>query len=86
MISTFSFIYEKLDLKSEELLKKSGSREWHRPSKTQTESQWSYISTIALHILDVLEVDRIAVDNILRSDFGYSPVTGLKLNRIYVGN
>jgi len=79
-------LLEKLDLKSEELLKKSGSREWHRPSKTQTESQWSYISTIALHILDVLEVDRIAVDNILRSDFGYSPVTGLKLNRIYVGN
>lgn len=63
--------------KEKGLLLKTATGNWQRPSKTQTATQWDYISRIALAVLAELEVDTDAVDQALTQRFDVSCVPTL---------
>jgi hypothetical protein len=52
---------------------------WQRPKKTQTASQWDFISCVALWTVDILEVDRAEASSTLKRRFGYSCVPTLEV-------
>jgi hypothetical protein len=60
------------------LYEKTSSATWHRPSKTQTASQWDYISRIALRVVEELNVDLREASTSLVSKFGYCGVPTLQ--------
>lgn len=47
---------------------------WQRPAKTQTKNQWQYIATVALGLLEALDIDPDAADVAMSEIFGASPV------------
>lgn len=59
------------------LMRASRSSEWKRPQKTQTKRQWEYIATIALAILDILEIDQAEAGVALNQAFGTSCIQAL---------
>lgn len=69
---------DRLEQSAGTLREKTGSREWRRPSKTQTATQWSYISTIALRTAEAMGVDTREASEVLIREFGYSGVETLK--------
>lgn len=45
---------------------------WKRPSKTQTATQWTYIATVAMSILEILGIDRFKAASSVHEMFGFS--------------
>jgi hypothetical protein len=56
----------------------TASKEWQRPKKTQTATQWDYIAQRSLDITEVLGVDLDEASSALRQRFGYSCVPTLR--------
>lgn len=54
------------------------SASWKRPKKTQTDTQWKYIASVALGVVDELGVDLTDVDDALTGYFGTSCVPALQ--------
>lgn len=61
-----------------DLLWQRSQADWKRPAKTQTAQQWRYIATVALGILEVLDVDLGDVESALTSRFGVSGSAALE--------
>jgi hypothetical protein len=61
-----------------DLSEQTDSIEWQRPSKTQTASQWNYISRIAIRVVEGMHVDLDRASAALVERFGYSCVPTLK--------
>lgn len=55
----------------------SKSEAWRRPEKTQTKTQWEYISRVARSILEIVGVDPKQAADSLRARFGSSGVDAL---------
>jgi hypothetical protein len=55
----------------------AASRQWKRPTKTQTKTQWEFIATIASNIVDLLDVDATEASVAIRTQFGTSGVDSL---------
>lgn len=55
----------------------SKSDAWRRPEKTQTKTQWEYISRVARSIIEIVEVDPQQAAESLRARFGSSGVDAL---------
>ncbi|WP_332643075.1 DUF262 domain-containing protein [Aeromicrobium sp.] len=51
---------------------------WRRPKKTQTATQWEYIATVAMRIVEELGVDPLEADTAMKSRFGFSGVASLR--------
>lgn len=62
----------------DDLRERSNGPTWMRPKKTQTGTQWAYIATVALDIIDVLGVRRQDVTERLVATFGASSVPTLE--------
>ena len=62
----------------QELGRLTASREWSRPKKTQTATQWQYISRVSLGIVETLGVSIEDVDRELRARFGASCIATLR--------
>ncbi len=60
------------------LAERTSSAAWQRPEKTQTATQWVFIATIAMSIVEVLEVDPEDASASLIERFGYSCVPALQ--------
>ena len=56
----------------------TASRDWQRPSKTQTATQWAYIAQVALGVVRAMGIDAHASSDILVRRFGYSCVPTLE--------
>ncbi len=69
---------DRLEAAAPALRKKTATKEWRRPAKTQTATQWEYIAKIALLIADELGVDRDAASAAMTERFGYSGVETLR--------
>lgn len=63
----------------DDLRERSNGAPWKRPKKTQTASQWGYIATIALEIVDVLGVRRQDVADALVASYGASSLATLEV-------
>jgi hypothetical protein len=61
------------------LAQKTGTKEWERPAKTQTGTQWHFIATRALWIAQELGVDIEKASDRLVEQFGQSGVASLQL-------
>lgn len=61
-----------------DLYESTNSDDWQRPSKTQTASQWQFISTIALRVTEALDVDPQVASNEIAKRFGFSGVPTLQ--------
>ena len=70
---------ERLEEVSPELHQKTMSESWQRPKKTQTNTQWKYIATTALQIVDAMGVDRINASAALKKQFGFTCIPTLEL-------
>jgi hypothetical protein len=70
-------VEEALDEVAAQLRASSASKEWRRPEKTQTATQWAYIAKVALWVLEALGVEPEAVSAALRSSFGSSCMPAL---------
>jgi len=69
---------EEILMNSEVALREAtNSKEWQRPSKTQTGKQWEFIAGVATAIAERLGVSMEDVDNQLRRDFGRSGIPAL---------
>jgi hypothetical protein len=55
-----------------DLMNASRSSQWKRPPKTQTATQWTYIATVAMSILEILDIDRGKAAAALQEAFGSS--------------
>ena len=62
---------------SDALYSASKSEAWRRPEKTQTKTQWEYISRVTRSILDIVGVDPKQAADSLRARFGSSGVDAL---------
>lgn len=62
---------------ADEIYSASKSDAWRRPEKTQTKTQWEYISRVAKSILEIVEVDPQQAADSLRARFGSSGVGSL---------
>lgn len=62
----------------DDLRERSNGPTWKRPKKTQTGTQWAYIATVALDIVDVLGVRRQDVSDALIATYGASSVPTLE--------
>jgi hypothetical protein len=71
-------IEERLAEVSPTLRELTASKEWQRPKKTQTATQWDYIAQRSLDITEVLGVDLDEASSALRQRFGYSCVPTLR--------
>lgn len=69
---------DRLFEKREVLAQKTATKLWHRPLKTQTATQWTYIGNIALRILAELDVDPDEVSDKLVDRFGFSCIATLR--------
>lgn len=69
---------ERLDQAAARLYDRTNGDGWQRPLKTQTASQWKFIATTALRVLDELGVDRSEVSETLKARFGYSCIPTLE--------
>ncbi|KQP82147.1 DUF262 domain-containing protein [Aeromicrobium sp. Leaf291] len=59
----------------------SDEHRWHRPKKTQSRSQASYIGFVALNVMEMLGVSAPEADAALRQRFGMSGVKGHEVAR-----
>jgi len=62
---------------SADAIRLAANDEWTRPEKTQTRSQWDYISRIVEDIVEKLDVDIVAASEAIRTRFGSSGVESL---------
>jgi hypothetical protein len=69
---------DRLAAASSDLFTKTGSAAWRRPRKTQTATQWAYIATIAVWVVEALGVDLDEVSEALIERFGSSCVPTLR--------
>jgi hypothetical protein len=61
---------DRLAAASSDLFTKTNSSDWRRPKKTQTATQWAYIATIAIRVVDALGVDLDEASGALIDRFG----------------
>jgi hypothetical protein len=69
---------ERLSDKAGELAGLTASRQWQRPAKTQTATQWSFIARISLWVVEALDVDPDEASGALLKRFGSTCVPTLK--------
>lgn len=62
---------------ADEILDASNSV-WERPEKTQTKTQWEFVATVALGIVQILGVDPVAASAEIRDRFGSSGYESLE--------
>jgi hypothetical protein len=72
-------LVDRLEEHADDLAAATALTEWQRPKKTQTASQWDFISQVALWTVDVLEVGRAEVSADLKRRFGHSCVPTLEV-------
>jgi hypothetical protein len=61
-----------------DLAARTSSDIWQRPAKTQTASQWFYIATIAIRVVEALDVDPEQASTALEERFGFTCVPTLR--------
>jgi len=54
------------------------SKDWERPSKTQTKTQWDYIARISKSLLELLHIDPDQAADVVRQQFGSSGYASLQ--------
>lgn len=70
--------HERLQARRSEIFRASSSDPaWERPSKTQTDTQWTYLAGVALGTLRVLDVDPAEASANLSWRFGHSGIQAL---------
>lgn len=62
---------------SADAIREAALKEWKRPNKTQTRTQWDYIARIAQGVVERLGVDISAASDAIRARFGSSGVESL---------
>ena len=72
---------DRLSVAAPALRVKTATREWQRPMKTQTATQWEYIAKFALLTVEEMGVDVDAASAAMIERFGYSGVDTLKAVR-----
>jgi hypothetical protein len=72
---------DRLSVAAPALRAKTATREWRRPDKTQTKTQWEYIAKFALLTVEEMGVDPDAASAVMVERFGYSSVDTLKAVR-----
>ncbi len=71
-------IVDRLEESAEKLHELTSSKDWRRPEKTQTASQWAFIARIALWIVEALDVDTETASGVLTERFGVSCIPTLQ--------
>lgn len=54
------------------------SKDWERPNKTQTKTQWDYIARISKSLLELLHIDPDQAAEAVRRQFGSSGYASLQ--------
>jgi hypothetical protein len=67
----------RLSASADTLRENTASSEWQRPAKTQTATQWEFISRIAIWTVEAMGVDPQQASTVLRDRFGHSCVPTL---------
>ncbi|RCK70165.1 DUF262 domain-containing protein [Desertihabitans brevis] len=70
-------IDSRLEDAADELARSTASKEWRRPTKTQTKEQWRFIATVALGIVETLGLTPSQADEAVRQALGTSGVRTL---------
>lgn len=79
-------IESRLSSRAETLHSATSSKEWQRPKKTQTASQWDFIASISLKIVEGLGVDPDEANDVLVDRFGFSGVGALQVVKADIDN
>lgn len=72
-----SDIEERIEVSAESICTAALSKEWRRPTKTQTRTQWDHIAKIVRGIVQMLDVDISAASREISARFGSSGIESL---------
>ena len=70
-------IEDRIEDSAHKIREASVTKEWKRPPKTQTRTQWDYIARIAQGVVEKLDVDISMASETIRARFGSSGVESL---------
>jgi hypothetical protein len=70
-------IEDRIEASADDIREATATKEWERPTKTQTRTQWDYIARIAQGVVEKLGVDISTASEAIRARFGSSGVESL---------